>query len=487
MRRSFLFLIAAAATAAAAAIAYVQTARAIRFEADLLPRPHVLMPSGAPSGVVFLVSDAKGWQAEDQALAERLKGRGAAVVAIDLPSWLAKATAAVDPKDDDCTYLTADLEDLSHRIQRAGGASVYRLPVVAGRGAGGAVALGVVAQSPFATIGRTVVVDPQAAVPMKTVLCSQAPRKPEAGGVVYGLQPGPLPDPVDAIFTPAADAAGRDHVDQLVREGFALSVSAAGGSPLAALEAGIDRALAAVQAPAGNGDLSDLPIVEVPAKGHAGSGTMAIILSGDGGWRDLDRQIGDMLAAKGVPVIGLDSLKYFWSEKQPPQIAADLSRIIDHYAARWRAHQVILAGYSFGADAIPASYNRMKPEDKERIAEIALLAPSASADFVFEVTSWLSSFGLGGDDGVPTLPEIARIEPAKLQCFYGVDDDESICPQLKGKGIEIISTAGSHHFDGDYQRLADRILAGLAGRGTPARATSGAAASEGASETTAER
>ena len=44
--------------------------------------------------------------------------------------------------------------------------------------------------------------------------------------------------------------------------------------------------------------LGDLPVIEIPGK--PGAGDVAIIFSGDGGWRDLDRTLGEILSNAGV-------------------------------------------------------------------------------------------------------------------------------------------------------------------------------------------
>ena len=63
---------------------------------------------------------------------------------------------------------------------------------------------------------------------------------------------------------------------------------------------------------------------------------MAIVYSGDGGWRDIDKDIADRLHELGLPVVGVDSLRYFWSEQSPDVAAADLARIIAHYRDSWQ-------------------------------------------------------------------------------------------------------------------------------------------------------
>ena len=47
-----------------------------------------------------------------------------------------------------------------------------------------------------------------------------------------------------------------------------------------------------------------------------------------------------------------------------------------------------------------------------------------------------------------------------VQCVYGADEDDTACRSLQGKA-EVIRTSGGHHFDGNYDALAQRILDGL--------------------------
>ena len=77
-----------------------------------------------------------------------------------------------------------------------------------------------------------------------------------------------------------------------------------------ALTTAVEHALAQAAAPAGEA-LADLPLALLPAA--ARHDTMAIVLSGDGGWRDIDRELGEALSQAGVPTVGIDSLRYFWT------------------------------------------------------------------------------------------------------------------------------------------------------------------------------
>ena len=70
----------------------------------------ILTPDGPATGTVFLLSSEAGWGEDEAALAARLRHANAVVVGIDLPAYL----AALDAQGQDCVYLVADFERLSH-------------------------------------------------------------------------------------------------------------------------------------------------------------------------------------------------------------------------------------------------------------------------------------------------------------------------------------------------------------------------------------
>ena len=204
--------------------------------------------------------------------------------------------------------------------------------------------------------------------------------------------------------------------------------------------------------------IANLPLVELPAEPRGP--LLAIVFSGDGGWRDLDKTIAEKLQSDGVSTIGWDSLRYFWRQKSPEQTARDLDAVIDTYALRWGASKVALIGYSFGADVLPFAYDRLSPAAKARVVQLSLLGFTTAADFQISVAGWLGA--APGKDALPTEPALAPINPTMIQCFYGSDEDDSACPSLARKStVEVIRTGGGHHFDGDYSRLAQRILDGF--------------------------
>jgi type IV secretory pathway VirJ component len=197
----------------------------------------------------------------------------------------------------------------------------------------------------------------------------------------------------------------------------------------------------------------------------APSTRFAVIYSGDGGWRDLDKEIGEYFAAHGTPTVGVDSLRYFWRAKDPSEVAADLARIVRHYQEAWNAREVLLVGYSFGAGILPFAMNRLPPDERAAVVQISLLGLEPRAPFEIAVTGWLGGLS---SDAPAVLPELAKLDLTRVQCFYGEEEEQTLCPNAGLAAAEIVRTTGGHHFDGDYAALAQRILDG-AERHAPSR------------------
>jgi type IV secretory pathway VirJ component len=418
---------------------------------DTLVVAEMLKPWGQPKGAVFLMSGPDGYTFSDMIAARRLVLAGSLVVAIDTPATLAKGSAA----SSDCTYFTSDVEQVNQDLQRLLDLPRYYSPVIAGSGLGGTFAMAIAAQTPDATIERTIAVDPGAVLPMEREMCSSADhqKSPDGKGWIYGLQPGSLPDPIDIYETAKADPAGVGHIKDLIGQGFAVNVVKSDASAASVL----NDAVRATLKPINDADtpLADLPITPVPAV--ATHDTMAIIISGDGGWRDIDAEIGAYLAKDGVPTVGIDSLRYFWHELTPEKSAADVARIIDVYTKKWKVHKVALVGYSFGADVLPAIYAAMTPEQRAPVSLMSLLAYSGERQFEIQVSGILG--GGPNFDGPSTIPDLEKTAPpAIVQCVYGTEDTESACLRVHLPGAQFVARPGGHHFDDVYEPVAQAIL-----------------------------
>lgn len=422
---------------------------------SLIGRPERIVPAGSPHAAVVLFSGAAGWGAAERAQASALAARGTVVFGIDTPATLKRIDTTAKAEDGDCAILIGEIEALSHQAQRTLDSASYHFPLLAGVGDGGALALAVGGQAEAATIAGVLAVDPSPVLHTQRAICSDGGRRASAGGYVYHLPPGHLPYSVDITLSAAATHAGRAHAQALVHGRAEVPLNQA-AQPAA--EAFAARLAVPPRAPASDG-VDDLPLIELAAE-RPGD-TFAVFYSGDGGWRDLDKDLAAILQREGVSVVGVDVLRYFWKHREPGPAAVDLGRIIRAYQHKWGAKRVALIGFSFGADVLPALYNRLDGAERASVVQLSLLGLAANASFEVTVSNWLNH-----DPGHArsTLDEIARIPPQLLQCFYGEDDETAVCPHLQASGAEIIHTTGGHHFDGDYDALARHVLDGLARR-----------------------
>ena len=416
---------------------------------------HQVNPIGAMRGLVVLFSNAGGWSSVSDDAATALARDGALVIGVDLPAYLHRLDAH---SGEACHNVVGDIESISRQIQRERGNTSYRTPIIVGIGEGGVLAGAILAQAPAATVAGVIAFDPTPTLRTRVPVCSTPIAIADPmGGFSYGpwlTLPGYW-----VVGCPTnGDNPGRQRIAALKAAGTPVDIVEATTGGAAETLAALLRLRFAQTAAASTTGIANLPLIELPAEPHGP--LLAVILSGDGGWRDLDKTIGEKLRSEGVSVIGWDSLRYFWSQKSPEQTARDLGAVIDTYMSRWGASKVALVGYSFGADVLPFAYDHLSPEAKMRVVQLSLLGIGTAADFEIRVAGWL---GLPpGKNALPTEPALAPIDPTMIQCFYGADEDDSACPLLLRKGqADVIRTTGGHHFDHDYGALARRILDGF--------------------------
>jgi type IV secretory pathway VirJ component len=393
-------------------------------------------PDGRLHRVVVLFSSNTGWSAREDAAAGSLRKNGATVVGVDLPAYVARLNAVDGP----CVFPLGDIEGISRQLQRAANIETYIAPAIAGFDAGGGLVLSIAQQTPAVTIDLALSVDTEPASDLAKPLCKADPAAP-----VSGI------NTILAAHTPRARGAGDAIAAKLSAAGLGIQQmnvadDAAAFAPLIEM----------LNTPPRKDPLAAIPLVELPTANR--SDTLAVVYSGDGGWRDLDKTIAEYLQAQGVPVIGVDSLRYFWSEKLPPEIARDLDLIAATYGPRWGTSKLLLIGYSFGAGILPETFNVLPSERQKEVRQISLLGLETEGTFEISIAGWL---GAEPANVRPVLPQLARIDPKLIQCFYGKDEEDSACLKLDPSRVEVIGTEGGHHFDGDYDALARRILDGL--------------------------
>jgi type IV secretory pathway VirJ component len=194
-------------------------------------------------------------------------------------------------------------------------------------------------------------------------------------------------------------------------------------------------------------------LVETPTT--APGETMAVLYSGDGGWGRLDQGVAKVLAAGGVPVLGVNSLRYFLDKRSPQQLADDLADQLRQREARWGRRKIVLVGYSFGADALPAIVPRLPADLRGQITGLVLIGTGPHGDLTFHPASWLNR---PTADSFAVAPAVEALKGLPMTCIYGDKERQDICPTLPAATIRQVRLHGGHHFDGDYTGLGEAVL-----------------------------
>ncbi len=424
---------------------------------------HIYQTSAQPKHMTLFISGDGGWNLGVIDMARSLAELDSMVVGIDITHYIRQLNAGREK----CAYPAAHFEELSQYLQKKYHFPHYTLPVLAGYSSGATLVYATLVQSPPNTFagGISMGFCPD----LKTVkpLCKGSGaltgrHDPKLGyiydpALVLAAKLYVLQGDVDRVcstpdtktfFSKVEDA----ELIEMAKVGHGFSVeknwmpqfkeifqkiaSSQQTQPLSALAA--DK-------------LSDLPLVELPAAG--GNDTLAVMVSGDGGWAGIDKQVAEALNRDGIGVVGLNSLQYFWEKKDPDTTGKDLARILEHYSKAWGAGKFILVGYSSGADTLPFMVSRLPEALRSRVQVVALLGLGQEANFEFHVSEWLFDGGV-----YQVVPEVQKLKGLNVLCIYGEDEDDSACELLDRNAVTVVEMKGGHHFSGDYAKLADIIL-----------------------------
>lgn len=461
----------------------------------------VYKPKGEIRSVVLMLSGDQGWTPATSRMAQSLAEQGALVAGLSTPALFASLEADLG----DCAFPDGDLENFSRFLQAYEKVPGYYPPILVGDNEGGALAYAMIAQARPNIFAAAMSMEFCPVLELRKPLCkgegvhfsrrqsesrttAKRTRPPENAGVVL-LPATKLSAPWVALqsstLTPFARRSGplcearatQTFIDTI---SGAQSVALPAVQPTAPGAANVPpvtasdpfkAAFAKLNAqrkpppPPPPAAVSDLPIIEVAAQPGTSSELFAILLSGDGGWAGLDKEVAAALSKSGVPVVGIDSLRYFWTPRTPASAAADMDRLVRFYASRWKKSKALLIGYSQGADVLPFIVNRLPAASREHVALAVMMGLGKRADFEFHMTNWVSSSA----SGLLILPEVQKLPAGLGMCIYGKDEKDTNCPGLDPKQVQLVKLPGGHHFDGDYAKLARIILEGARAPGTAAR------------------
>lgn len=359
-------------------------------------RVQVVEPPASAHGLVIYFADPALPQAQRRQFAGQVAHTGAWVAVVDA----ARYRQQLQKGNGSCRAMADDAALLAQKLLKRERAEQFFLPVLLGQGS--------------------------------------------SAGLVRDSAAGAAPGEFAAALV-SADSAASNNVS-CVGGAAAVQVKSL---PADALLAAVPMALNASPAQG----VASLPLVEMPV---AGSKRLVVLISGDGGWRDLDKGLAHELNKRGISVVGWNSLRYFWKKRTAAQIGADLDNVVRTYRQRWQADDVALVGYSFGADVLPFAYPLLSGEQRRSVRLVSLLGLAHGADFEVRVGGWLGWFRA---QEVPVQPALAGLQLVAHQCIYGVDEKDSLCRDLRGDAhMQVVELPGGHHFDRDPGKLARIIV-----------------------------
>ena len=431
-------------------------------------------PAGPVRGVVIFFSGDGGWNQGVVDMARQLTAQGTAVAGVSTPAYL----RAWETGTATCINPNIDTVALAQEVEHRLGLKSYREPILAGYSSGGAIAYATLAQAPAGLYRGAVSLGFGPDLPGVKPWCRAndltATRiaKPVDGWrfapvakvnapwlVLQGLQDRVVsPDATRAFVSRISGA----HLIEQPKVGHGFSKPADWVPQFqAAFRALLDRPVASQQrrATASAALPDDLPLTPIVSRAAPPTDLMAVFSSGDGGWAGLDRSVSARLAAAGIPVLGVNSLQYYWNARTPAQSARDLTRMITSYGAAWHRPRVVLIGYSFGAGALPSTVAALPPAIRTRVAKMTLMGLPARGELEFHLADWLDA---SRAPAVATAPLVARLgKGLRVQCLRGAQESDSACPAIPPGRAQQVVLPGGHHFAGNDAAVASAILSGL--------------------------
>ena len=160
------------------------------------------------------------------------------------------------------------------------------------------------------------------------------------------------------------------------------------------------------------------------------------------------------LNQQGYAVIGLNAKDYLWEKKKPEDAAKAIEAGINGINKQWKKKNIILIGYSFGADLAPFMLTHFSASFTSKVNHLVLLSPSPKTDFEIHI---LQMIGWGKNSGESVPAEINKISKP-VTIIVGDDENEFPFSELTIKNKQVIKMPGGHHYDGDITALCRQII-----------------------------
>ncbi|SFD50442.1 AcvB/VirJ family lysyl-phosphatidylglycerol hydrolase [Flavobacterium phragmitis] len=437
----------------------------------------IYKPKTAPNAVVLFVSGDGGWNSGVVDMAKNIVDQGALVAGIDIQHYF----KAIKKQKVKCYYPAGDFEELSMILQKKLKINQYLKPILVGYSSGATLVYGMLAQAPANTFSGAIALGFCPDIETDKTLCDGTGLTSHVlkEGKAYYLEKTEKLTAPFIVLQGTTDqvcnyADTKIYMDGL-KQGKLISLSKVGHGfsvtrnwlPqfIEAYKEVLSTPNYAKQQSQQNSLLKEqhltplsfeMPLTLIPTKNKNEDLPVAFLISGDGGWTSFDQSFGEALAEKGIPVIALDAQKYFWNAKTPLETANAIAKATEHYMQQWNKKTFVLVGYSFGASVVPFAAANFPESLKEKLKGVYAFSPDVKADFEIHIADMLSLES--SSDNYDVISEMKKIKAYNPVCFFGTEEDSETRNRFSESGIKTIEIPGSHHFNNDYNKMAENIL-----------------------------
>jgi type IV secretory pathway VirJ component len=429
------------------------------------------VPKAPASNVILFLSGDGRWNLGVVDWARRIMPK-AIVLGVDFV-----ALKNAHPSSGSCWLPTGDLETISHAAQKALKLPEYHVPVVVGYSSGATLVYELLAAAPPNTFAGGLSLGFCPDLPALQPVCPADNFKPTYDAKKYTAW---LPKvskvdrdwyvlngELDQVCSPPEmhkfmDGIQNAHFIEIPHTGHGFGKQMYWSQPF-------DQSLDALLAAASARKASAAPVPRAAAPVEARLEALGlpleyawsdqpraamIFISGDGGWAALDDRVSAYLAAHGVSVVGVSSLRYFWKEKTPQQAATDMDQIAGAVGAL--GVPLFLGGYSFGAEVTPFIMDAAPDAFRHRVAGQVLIGPGETASFEISPLDWV----FRAKETPRRVSDAVRRLKMPAICLAGDREDarDTACDDLAG-AADVVKLPGSHHFNGNYSEVGKTILA----------------------------
>ena len=200
------------------------------------------------------------------------------------------------------------------------------------------------------------------------------------------------------------------------------------------------------------------PVTLFAARGPK-AGVTALYYSGDAGLRfGMGPVTANALAARGIPVVGVNSATLFRRHRTRAELDAIIAETIRQALARAGTDRLVLIGQSYGADVLQTGLVDLPEPLRRRVAGVILVVPGRDVFFRADPTGLLYRT-TPDSDGRAT---VSRLTWAPLTCIYGLAETDSACPGLRLPNATVVGMPGGHFLGRDGAGLTRHVLAAIA-------------------------